>query len=85
MSKELAFYGVVCRNDSAVLELGGDTLRAIAHDLVSVVRPNATIDWHKKEQVRASLRRHIRRLLPKCEYLPGRQEAAVALVMSCGK
>ena len=27
--------------------------------------PNATVDWDKKEQVRASLRRHIRRLLTK--------------------
>lgn len=78
---ELAFYGTVCRNDSTVLELGDDTPRAIAHDLVSVARRNATIDWRKKEQVRASLRRHIRRLLPKYEDPPDRHEAAVALVM----
>ncbi len=41
---ELAFYDAVCQNDSAVLELGDETLKAIAHDLVAVVRRNATID-----------------------------------------
>ena len=78
---ELAFYDAVCQNDSAVLELGDDTLKAIAHELVAVVRRNATIDWDKKEQVRASLRRHIRRLLAKYKYPPDKQESAVALVM----
>ena len=75
---ELAFYDAVCQNDSAVLELGDDTLKAIAHDLVAIVRRNATIDWDKKEQVRASLRRHIRRLLAKYKYPPDKQESAVA-------
>jgi type I restriction enzyme R subunit len=78
---ELAFYDAVCQNDSAVLELGDDTLKAIAHELVSIVRRNATVDWDKREQVRASLRRHIRRLLTKYKYPPDRQETAVALVM----
>jgi type I restriction enzyme R subunit len=78
---ELAFYDAVCQNDSAVLELGDDVLKAIAHELVAVVRRNATIDWDKKEQVRASLRRHIRRLLAKHRYPPDKQESAVALVM----
>jgi len=76
---ELAFYDAVCQNDSPVLELGDDTLKAIAHELVAVVRRNATVDWDKKEQVRASLRRHIRRLLAKYKYPPDEQEAAVAL------
>jgi type I restriction enzyme R subunit len=78
---ELAFYDAVCQNDSAVLELGDETLKAIAHELVSIVRRNATIDWDKKEQVRASLRRHIRRLLMRYGYPPDKQEAAVQLVL----
>ena len=78
---ELAFYDAVCQNDSAVLELGDETLRAIARELVEIVRRNATIDWDKKEQVRASLRRHIRRLLTKYRYPPDKQEAAVLLVL----
>jgi type I restriction enzyme R subunit len=78
---ELAFYDAVCQNDSAVLELGDDTLKNIAHELVGIVRRNATVDWDKKEQVRASLRRHIRRLLTKYKYPPDKQESAVLLVM----
>jgi len=78
---ELAFYDAVCQNDSAVLELGNDTLKKIAHELVGMVRRNATVDWDKKEQVRASLRRHIRRLLAKYRYPPDKQEGAVLLVM----
>ena len=35
----------------------------------------------KKEQVRASLRRHIRRLLTKYKYPPDKQESAVLLVI----
>ena len=78
---ELAFYDAVCQNDSAVLELGDDALKAIARELVTIVRQNATVDWDKKEQVRASLRRHIRRLLTKYRYPPDKQEAAVLLVI----
>src|SRR3954451_7957169 len=78
---ELAFYDAVSQNDSAVLELGDDTLKAIAHELVGIIRRNATVDWDKKEQVRASLRRHIRRLLTKYKYPPDKQESAIMLVM----
>jgi type I restriction enzyme R subunit len=78
---ELAFYDAVCQNDSAVLELGDETLKAIARDLVNEVRQNTTIDWDKKEQVRAHLRSRVRRLLVKYRYPPDKQEAAIRLVM----
>jgi type I restriction enzyme, R subunit len=78
---ELAFYDAVRQNDSAVLELGDDVLQAIARELVEVVRRNATVDWDKKEQVRANLRRNVRRLLARYHYPPDRQEEAVLLVM----
>jgi type I restriction enzyme, R subunit len=78
---ELAFYDAVCQNDSAALELSDDTLKAIARELVSIVRRNTTVDWDKKEQVRASLRRHVRRLLTKYKYPPDKQESAVLLVI----
>lgn len=71
----------MCQNDSAVLELGDDTLKEIAQELVGIVRRNATIDWDKKEQVRATLRRSVRRLLMKYRYPPDKQEAAVRLVL----
>jgi type I restriction enzyme R subunit len=63
------------------MELGDDVLKQIAQELVTVVRENATVDWDKKEQVRAPLRSRIRRLLSRYHYPPDRQEAAVALVI----
>ena len=78
---ELAFYDAVCQNDSAVLELGDDTLKKIAQELVTTVRQNTSVDWDKKEQVRALLRTRIKRLLMKYRYPPDKQEAAIHLVM----
>lgn len=78
---ELAFYDAVCQNDSAVRELGDDTLKTIAQELVTAVRQNTSVDWDKKEQVRALLRSRIRRLLVKYRYPPDKQEAAIILVM----
>jgi len=63
------------------MELGDDTLKRIAQELVATVRKNATVDWSKKEQVRALLRSSIKRLLVKYRYPPDKQEAAVHLVM----
>lgn len=78
---EVAFYDAVCQNDSAVLELGDETLKAIAHELVAVVRANTSVDWSKREQVRALLRSRVRRLLTRHKYPPDKQESAIALVM----
>ncbi|MBA3311240.1 MAG: DUF3387 domain-containing protein, partial [Nocardioidaceae bacterium] len=78
---ELAFYDAVCQNDSAVLQLGDETLKRIAHELVTVVRNNTSVDWDKREQVRALLRSRVRRLLTKYRYPPDKQESAIVLVM----
>jgi type I restriction enzyme R subunit len=78
---ELAFYDAICQNDSVVLEVGDDVLKKIAHDLVDSVRRNATLDWNKKEQVRARMRAAIRRLLTRYGYPPDKQPAAIELVM----
>jgi len=78
---ELAFYDAVCQNDSAVMELGDEILKEIARELVEAVRRNATVDWDKKEQVRAMLRAQVRRLLKKHRYPPDKEESAIALVM----
>ena len=78
---ELAFYDAVRQNDSAVMEMGDEVLKQIAEELVLLVRQNATVDWDKKEQVRALLRRSVRRLLTKYHYPPDKQESAIDLVV----
>lgn len=80
-SDELAFYDAIRSNDSAAIELPDEKLRAIAHDLVGIVRSDAKTDWNVKEQVRAKLRTTIKRLLRKHGYPPDRAESATNLVL----
>jgi type I site-specific restriction-modification system R (restriction) subunit len=78
---EVAFYDALEVNDSAVLELGDATLKAIARDLVQAIKNNVTIDWTMKEGVRAKLRVTVKRLLKKYGYPPDKQEKATVTVL----
>ncbi len=78
---ELAFYDALETNDSAVKVLGDDTLKRIARELVETVRKNVTIDWTMRENVRAQLRVHVKRILRKHGYPPDKQEKATQLVL----
>ena len=78
---ELAFYDALESNDSAVQVLGDETLRDIARELVDTVRNNVTIDWTLRENVRAHLRRLVRRTLRKHRYPPDKQEKATQTVL----
>ena len=61
--------------------LGDDTLCGIARELVTTVRGNVTIDWTLRENVRANLRRLVKRILRKHGYPPDKQEAATRTVL----
>ncbi len=78
---ELAFYDALETNDSAVQVLGDETLRDIARELVQTVRGNVTIDWTLRENVRAHLRRLVKRILRKHGYPPDKQEKATRTVL----
>ena len=78
---ELAFYDALETNDSAVRVLGDETLRGIARELVETVRGNVTIDWTLRENVRAHLRRLVKRVLRKHGYPPDKQEKATRTVL----
>jgi hypothetical protein len=69
--EELAFYDALETNDSAVKVLGEPTLKRIARELVETVRRNVTVDWAERENVRAHLRRLVKRVLRKYGYLAG--------------
>ena len=79
--EELAFYDALGVNDSAVQVLGDETLRDIARELVETVRGNVTIDWTLRENVRANLRRLVKRILRKHGYPPDKQEKATRTVL----
>ena len=78
---ELAFYDALETNDSAVQVLGDETLRDIARQLVETVRNNVSIDWTLRENVRANLRRLVRRILRQHGYPPDKQERATQTVL----
>ena len=78
---ELAFYDALETSDSAVQVLGDEKLRLIASKLVQTVRDNVTIDWTRRENVRAKLRAAVRRVLNKHGYPPDKREKAAETVL----
>lgn len=78
---ELAFYDALTDNESAVRELGDDTLKEIAVEVTEKLRNSTTVDWQKRESVRARLRNLVRITLRRYKYPPDMQEDAIRLVL----
>ena len=78
---ELLFYDALADNESAVRELGDETLKKIAQELTESLRKNITVDWSRRESVRAKLRILVKRILRKYKYPPDQTEGAVEFVL----
>ena len=78
---EVAFYDALATNEAAVRELGDETLKKIAVELTQSLRRSVTVDWAKRETVRAKLRVMVRTLLRRYKYPPDRQEEATETVL----
>ncbi|MFY0991137.1 type I restriction endonuclease subunit R [Halomonas sp. C05BenzN] len=78
---EVAFYDALANNESAVRELGDDTLKAIAIEITRKLRASTTVDWQVRESVRAKLRILVRRTLQRYKYPPDKAPEAVELIM----
>ncbi|HHB1579573.1 TPA: type I restriction endonuclease subunit R [Vibrio parahaemolyticus] len=78
---EMAFYRALVENESSVRELGDDDLRNLAIELTQQLRKSATVDWQKRESVRARMRNLVRRLLRRWKYPPDAAEEAIKLVL----
>lgn len=78
---EIAFYDALANNESAVRELGDETLKKIAVELTAKLRASTTIDWQVRESVRAKMRILVRRCLQRWKYPPDQQSDAVELVL----
>src|SRR5260370_4370462 len=83
--EELAFYDALAENGSARELMAHEQLRLLAQILVRTIRSSATIDWTKKESVRAKMRIEVRKLLARYGYPPALQRAAVDLVIQQGE
>jgi type I restriction enzyme, R subunit len=78
---EVRFYDALANNESAVKELTDETLKKIAQELTESLRKNISVDWSKRESVRASLRLMVKRILRKYKYPPDMADSAVELVL----
>ncbi|CAK2831516.1 Type I restriction enzyme HindI endonuclease subunit [Vibrio crassostreae] len=78
---EITFYRALVDNESSVRELGDDNLRKLAIELTHQLRKSATVDWQKRDSVRARMRNLVRRLLRRWKYPPDAAEEAIKLVL----
>ena len=79
---EYSFYMALADNESAVRELGDETLEKIARELTEKIRNSTSVDWQKRESVRAKLRNLVRITLRRYKYPPDQQDKAIKLVMN---
>ena len=80
-SDEVAFYDALAENESAVRELGDDILKRIAQEITEKLRKSTTVDWQKRDSVRAKLRNLVRITLRRYKYPPDETEEAIELVL----
>jgi len=80
-SDEVAFYRALVANESAVKELGDDQLRGLAIEITQKLRQSTTVDWQKRDSVRARLRNLVRRALRRWKYPPDKSDEAIDLCL----
>jgi type I restriction enzyme R subunit len=80
-SSELAFFDALADNESAVQQMGDETLKKIAVEITEKLRNSTSVDWQKRESVRARLRNLVRITLRRYKYPPQMQEEAIRLVL----
>ena len=77
----ISFDDALAQNESAVEVIGNDRLRVIAHELLSNLKNNVSVDWQLRESARARMRILVKRILRKYGYPPDLQDAAVQTVL----
>jgi len=67
--EEYAFYSVLKENESTNF-LDDNRMKELIHTIVDVIRKNATVDWSKRDDVRAKLRLTVKKILMRYGYPP---------------
>ena len=78
---ELAFYDALAENEAALREMGDEILKQIAQELTSKLKSSVSVDWQRRESVRAKMRNIIRMILTRFKYPPDKTAEAMELVM----
>lgn len=79
--EEIAFYDALAENESARSVMGEPALRVIAHELVTSLKGNVSVDWTHRESARARMRVLVKRILRRYGYPPDLENAAVQNVL----
>lgn len=80
-AEEIAFYDALAENHSAVEVLGDAKLRVIAHELLTSLKANVSVDWAHRDAARARLRVLVKRILRIYGFPPDIESAAVREVL----
>jgi type I restriction enzyme R subunit len=67
--EEYAFYSVLSENESTKF-LEDNKMKELIHVIVDTIRKNATVDWEKRDDVRAKLRLTVKKILMRYGYPP---------------
>jgi len=80
--EEMAFYDAITKPEAVKDFYSNDQLRNMTKELTEALRKSRTIDWQKKEAVRAKMRVMVKRLLNDYDYPPKGLEDAIKTVMA---
>ena len=83
-SEEYAFYSVLRENDSTSM-LDDNKMKELIHTIVDVIRKNATVDWSKRDDVRAKLRLTVKKILMRYGYPPDLAKMEADRVLAQGE
>jgi len=61
------FYSILAENSSTAF-LEDHKMKELIHLIVDIIRKNATVDWNKRDDVKAKLRLLVRKVLMKYGY-----------------
>ncbi len=67
--EEYAFYSILSQNTSTEF-LEDHKMKELIHMIVDIIRKNATVDWNKRDDVRAQLRLTVKKVLMRYGYPP---------------
>lgn len=82
--EEYAFYSVLKENESTSF-LDDNKMKELIHTIVDVIRKNATVDWSKRDDVRAKLRLTVKKILMRYGYPPDLAKLEADRVLAQGE
>ena len=79
--EEKAFYDALTKPEAVKDFYSNEQLIGLTKELTEALRANRSLDWRKKVDARAGMRKMIKRLLKKYDYPPEDREDAMATVL----